>query len=386
MHTENVTLRPFLTNDRARILDILTSQSVSKTYMLPEFVCREDAIPLFERLVDLSRDESRYVRCIVLGNTAIGYLNDVEVKDGQIELGFAIHPDSQGNGYMTTALKIAIRDLLSSGYESVICGAFEHNAASLRVMDKCGMKRIPYTNSVEYKGVTYRCRYYAATKENIKTKYRCLVLDHDDTVVQTEKTLGYPFFCKVLNAFRPGETISFDDYVLDCHNYGFAEMCRLRWNFTPEEQKEEYRGWMEYLMTQIPDTFPGIGDVIRRQKEAGGLICVVSHSSTENITRDYSHHFGILPDTIYGWDLPKEQRKPNSYPLLDIMAKYELSPSDILVVDDMKLGWKMANSINVPIAFAAWGKLDFPELSDEMTGLCDYHFESPAEFAKFLFY
>ena len=216
--------------------------------------------------------------------------------------------------------------------------------------------------------------------------YRCLVLDHDDTVVQTEKTLGYPYFCEILQQFRPGETISFEDYVLDCHNHGFAEMCRLRWNFTPEEQKEEYRGWMEYIMTHIPDTFAGIGDVIRRQKQEGGLICVVSHSSTENITRDYKHHFGVLPDAIYGWDLPKEQRKPNPYPLLDIMKKYQLAPSEILVVDDMKLAWKMAHPLQVPIAFAAWGKLEFPELSKEMKELCDYHFESPTELEKFLFY
>ena len=216
-------------------------------------------------------------------------------------------------------------------------------------------------------------------------KYRCLVLDHDDTVVQTEKTLGYPYFCKILDQFRPGQTISFEDYVLDCHNYGFAEMCRLRWDFTPQEQKEEYLGWMEYVMTHIPDVFPGIRELIHRQKAEGGLVCVVSHSSIENITRDYQHHFGIQPDAIYGWDLPKEKRKPNPYPLLDIMEKYQLQPSDILVVDDMKLAWKMAHPLNVPIAFAAWGKLDFPELSREMKELCDYSFDSPAELREFMF-
>ena len=42
-------------------------------------------------------------------------------------------------------------------------------------------------------------------------KYPCLVLDHDDTVVQTEKVLGYPYFCKILPDFRPDATISFSD-------------------------------------------------------------------------------------------------------------------------------------------------------------------------------
>ena len=117
-------------------------------------------------------------------------------------------------------------------------------------------------------------------------KYKCLVLDHDDTVVQSEKTIGYPFFCYILSQYRPGETITLEEYVRDCHNFGFADMCRKRWQFTEQELIDEYLGWMEYVRTHIPDPFPGIENVIRRQKEEGGLLCVVSNSSIENITRD----------------------------------------------------------------------------------------------------
>lgn len=216
-------------------------------------------------------------------------------------------------------------------------------------------------------------------------KYKCLVMDHDDTVVQSEKTIGYPFFCYILDQFRPGETISLEDYVRDCHNYGFAEMCRRRWNFTEQEQKDEYRDWMDYVKTHIPDAFPGIGAIIRRQKAEGGLVCVVSHSSIENITRDYAVHFGIQPDAIYGWDLPEHQRKPNPYPLEDIMEHYQLKPEDLLVVDDMKLAWRMAHPLDVKIAFAAWGKVDFPELAQEMRELCDFSFDSTEDLLQFLF-
>ncbi|MBQ6839812.1 MAG: HAD family hydrolase [Oscillospiraceae bacterium] len=216
-------------------------------------------------------------------------------------------------------------------------------------------------------------------------KYPCLVLDHDDTVVQTDKTLGYPFFCKILEEFRPGKTISLADYVSDCHNYGFAEMCRRRWQFTEAEQKDEYRRWMDYIKVHIPDAYPGIENVIRRQKENGGLVCVISHSSIENISRDYDTHFGIQPDAIYGWDLPKDQRKPSSWALEDMMRRYDLQPKDILVVDDMKLGWMMAQSLGVEIAFAAWSKADFPELETEMRSICDYTFDSPNTLEMFLF-
>ncbi len=216
-------------------------------------------------------------------------------------------------------------------------------------------------------------------------KFPCLVLDHDDTVVQTEKTLGYPYFCEVLQKFRPGQTISLADYVSDCHKLGFAEMCRRRWQFTPEEQKQEYAGWMDYLNTHIPDVFPGIKDVILRQKAEGGLICVVSHSSIQNITRDYAFYFGIQPDAVYGWDLPKENRKPSPYPLLHIMEAYRLKPSELLVADDAMLGWQMANAVNVPIAFAGWSKQDYPELCREMERLCNHSFDSPAALFDYLY-
>lgn len=216
-------------------------------------------------------------------------------------------------------------------------------------------------------------------------KFPCLVLDHDDTVVQSEKTLGFPYFKEVLKRFRPHADVTYEEYVHGCHEMVFSDMCRQKWQFTEDELLEEYLGWKEYVRTHIPAPFPGIGDIIRRQKAEGGLVCVVSLSGEENILRDYNHHFGIVPDAIYGWDLPEHQRKPHSYPLLDIMERFQLKPQELLVVDDMKLAWKMSHPLSVPIAFAAWGKLEFPDLSEEMRSLCDYTFDSTKALEKFLF-
>lgn len=216
-------------------------------------------------------------------------------------------------------------------------------------------------------------------------RYPCLVLDHDDTVVQSEKTIGYPYFCQILSELRPGATVSFQDYVLDCHNLGFAEMCRSRWQFTPQELVLEYEGWMDYVRTHIPAPFPGIGEVIHRQRREGGLICIVSHSSVVNITRDYDTHFGLHPDAIYGWDYPEHLRKPNPFPLEDLMRRYHLTAKELLVVDDMKLAWRMAHPLGVSVAFAAWGKQEFPQLSQEMRSICNFSFDTPEELGSFLF-
>lgn len=216
-------------------------------------------------------------------------------------------------------------------------------------------------------------------------KYPCLVLDHDETVVQSEKTIGYPCFCHTLSRLRPEQSITVEEYVRGCHDLGFVDMCRKVYGFSEEELLEEYRDWQEYIKTHVPSPFAGIERVIRRQKEEGGILCVVSHSGERNILRDYDHHFGIRPDAIYGCDLPEDRQKPNPWPLMDIMERYQLKPEEILVVDDMKLAWKMAKPMNVPIAFAGWGKTDFPELAKEMEELCDFSFVSTESLYNFLF-
>ena len=216
-------------------------------------------------------------------------------------------------------------------------------------------------------------------------KYPCLVLDHDDTVVRSEATVNYPYFVYILDQFRPGATITLEEYVTGCCQLGFVEMCRRWYGFTDDELDEEYRGWKEYIRHHIPEAFPGIGDVIRRQKELGGKVCVVSMSSEENIRRDYRMHFGMEPDIIFGWDLEEEHRKPNPYALRKCMELYDLSPAQLLVVDDMKPAWEMARAAGVEIGFAAWGRLDYPEIMKEMSGLCDHTFHSTQELGAFLF-
>ncbi len=216
-------------------------------------------------------------------------------------------------------------------------------------------------------------------------KFPCLVLDHDDTVVRSEETVNYPYFCEILDRFRPGTKISLSEYTEGCYYQGFARMCKDKYNFTEEEMAEEYRGWKAYIRDHIPAPFHGIKDIILKQKTLGGLVCVVSHSTEEIIKRDYLNHFGLLPDAVFGWDRPEAERKPNAYPLTEIMNRFDLCPTDLLVIDDMKPGWEMASKLQVPIAFAGWGRQLCPEIVREMTGLCDYAFLSIQDFYDFLY-
>lgn len=156
-----IKLRKIEPRDQDRMLDILTDDTAKQTYMLPDFETRSDAIPLFLRLAAMSENSAQYVRAIDLDGALIGFLNQVVIQAGSIELGYIIHPAFRGNGYMTAALSLAISELFSMGYKKIITGAFSCNAASMRVMEKNRMERQLYTEMIEYRGQTHECIYYA---------------------------------------------------------------------------------------------------------------------------------------------------------------------------------------------------------------------------------
>ena len=95
----------------------------------------------------------------------MGILNATEVSGDSVELGYALLPAFHGQGYATEALGALIEVLFAFGFRQVIAGAFEDNAASIRVMVKCGMQLLPKTDTVTYRGACHRCVYYGITVE-----------------------------------------------------------------------------------------------------------------------------------------------------------------------------------------------------------------------------
>lgn len=154
-------LRVLTADDEPVMLTILTDNHIKQTYMLPDFSNKQDASPLFHRLMELSQDERYYVRGILRDGLLIGFLNHVELSDKSMEIGYVIHPDYQGHGYMTNALTLAIQELFALGYEEVTAGAFEENRASIRVMEHVGMHKLVKTDTIVYRGKEHRCVYYS---------------------------------------------------------------------------------------------------------------------------------------------------------------------------------------------------------------------------------
>ena len=163
MKQTKIALRPIPAADAGVIADILLNDSVKQTYMVGD-LSKEEAYQKALRITALSRGEDRYVRGIYTANCLVGFLNEMEITDSSIELGWVVAPAHQNNGYASEAVRLAMDALFAKGFSRVIAGAFSENAASMRVMEKNGMARQEFTEPIEYRGITHTCIYYAKSK------------------------------------------------------------------------------------------------------------------------------------------------------------------------------------------------------------------------------
>ena len=220
----------------------------------------------------------------------------------------------------------------------------------------------------------------------MKKKYKCLVLDHDDTVVDSSASIHYPSFVEYLKVARPhlADKYTLEEYFEKNFHPGILELFTDEIGLSAEELKDEELFWREYVKNHIPNAYPGMREIITDFKAGGGIVAVDSHSVTENIVRDYKANNLPAPDIIYGWDIPADMRKPAAGTLLDLMKKYNLSPEEILVVDDLKPGYDMARAAGVDIAAAAWAH-NVPEIAGFMKENCNYFCKTVEELRKILF-
>ncbi|MBQ8075563.1 MAG: HAD hydrolase-like protein [Oscillospiraceae bacterium] len=214
-------------------------------------------------------------------------------------------------------------------------------------------------------------------------RYQCLVFDHDDTTVNSTATIHHPAFVKFLQEYFPGRTCSLEDYFLKNFEPGFIEMCVEEYGMNAHDLEVETQFWLNYVKDHIPVAYPGIAELMHRQKAEGGAICVVSHSMKQNILRDYKANGLPEPDLVFGWEEPPEHRKPNIWPLEKIMKDLDLKPKDLLMIDDLKPGYDMARNAGVDFAAVGWAN-DITEIEAFMRSNCRYYFKTVEELAAFV--
>ena len=159
LQTERLVLSSLRACDREPLIALFRDEVVTQSYMVPD-LDDASADKLFCRIRELSEGNTRFVRGIFLRGELIGIVNDVGIEGDCIELGYAISSSHHGKGYMTEVLSSLILHLKALGFQRIRAGAFSENKASIRVMEKCGMRKIPLSEEIEYRSQKHSCVYY----------------------------------------------------------------------------------------------------------------------------------------------------------------------------------------------------------------------------------
>jgi phosphoglycolate phosphatase/pyrophosphatase PpaX len=217
-------------------------------------------------------------------------------------------------------------------------------------------------------------------------KYKCLILDHDDTVVNSTATVHYPSFIAFLEAYMPHRVKNYtmESFIEKNFYPGIVSLFADELGLSEREMAEEEKFWKNYVNSRTPRAYGGICEIITRFMAQGGTVAVCSHSFRNYIERDYRENGLPMPDEIYGWDLARELRKPATYTVDNLIDKYGFDKSEILMVDDLKPGFDMARAAGIDFAAAGWA-YKVPMIESFMREHSDYYLSDPSELSELLF-
>ena len=212
--------------------------------------------------------------------------------------------------------------------------------------------------------------------------YKCILIDHDDTVSPTSEKHHYPSFKRSLKVLRPDLEISFDEYINYSFEPGFENFLKEILQLNEEEISYMYTNWKIDTAEKIGIFYEEIKKFLLEFSDNGGIIGVVTHSDRRRIEIDYKYNLGFIPKDIYSWELGNDKRKPNPFPVFDIKEKYGLSNEEILVIDDLKPGFIMAKEAGVDFLWAGWA-YNKPQFNEYMCMNAKYCVDNLYDFKVF---
>lgn len=214
---------------------------------------------------------------------------------------------------------------------------------------------------------------------------KCLILDYDDTLVKSTSEIHYPAFLHILSIMRPGKFLTMQEYTELDFKIGFVNMYKQIFGFSDEEIEIEENIWRNYAKNISPSLVEGMDKVIKKQREEGGYVIVMSHSLKEFIIDTFKKYSLPMPDIIYGWD-EKEYVKPKPNGVYELMNKFDLKSEDIILVDDLKPGYEMARETNITFAYASWAETKTKYIETYMKENADVYLNNVDELYNYLFH
>ena len=218
-------------------------------------------------------------------------------------------------------------------------------------------------------------------------RYRCILIDHDDTAVDSTSAVHYPAHLEALRVLRPNRVPpTVEQWLLWNFDPGIMAYLVDELAMTREELDVEFRIWRSFTSDRTPPFFPGFLDLLSDVRKAGGLVVVVSYSERDIIERHYraASDPPFLPDLIFGWDHDESRRKPNPWPVQEALRLLDCAAAEALIVDDLKPGILLSQASGVAFAAAGWAHR-VPQIESYMRANASVYCESVETLRKHLF-
>lgn len=164
IETKRLVLKPMEDKDQSNMVAMLKNDIIKATYMVPDFDDDSRYVRMFELYKRYSNDATHFCVGIHLNDELIGVINDVEFVDTTMEFGYFLNPKYHNLGYTTEAVDAYINAVLKTYITEVHAGAFSHNKASIRVMEKCGMQKLEKEEYIDYRQKSHHCVYFGRKK------------------------------------------------------------------------------------------------------------------------------------------------------------------------------------------------------------------------------
>jgi len=94
-------------------------------------------------------------------------------------------------------------------------------------------------------------------------RYRCILIDHDDTAVDSTEAVHYPAHLEALRILRPGRTPPTKEEWLLRNFHGIMEYLEGDLGMTREELGRELEIWRGWTSSHVPPFFPGFLPLLR---------------------------------------------------------------------------------------------------------------------------
>jgi len=142
LHTPRLLLRPLKETDEDFIYSLRSNEQVNKFIDRVPAETIEDASAFIRKINEGVAENKSYYWGIVLKETStmVGTicLWNLSADRKSAELGYELHPDHQGQGYMHEAMKEVIGFVFRSGFTCLQAYTHEDNLASTKLLLKCG--------------------------------------------------------------------------------------------------------------------------------------------------------------------------------------------------------------------------------------------------------